>query len=97
MAFTRLEHKSAGRVLGNALVRGRAFQGNVWRTVLGLPHGLSEKTLRGPWLLIELRICSDSRAASFICLIIVVEGGDEGGGREWRGMALRFHSKKSGS
>lgn len=29
-------------------------------------------------MLIELRSCSDPRAASFICLIIVEEGEDEG-------------------
>lgn len=50
----------------------------------------------GPRLLIELRICSDPKAASFICLIIV-EGGDEGEGGEGGGMALRFHSKKLGA
>lgn len=40
----------------------------------------------GPWLLIELRICSGPRAASFICLIIVEQGGDGGKGgteKEW--------------
>lgn len=38
------------------------------------------------WLLIKGRICSDPGAASFICLIIVVGGGDEGhgsSGEEW--------------
>lgn len=43
-------------------------------------------------LLIELRICCDPGAASFICLIIVEEGEDEGGGKEWS-LAIRFHSK----
>lgn len=49
----------------------------------------------GPWLLIELRICSDPRAASFICLIIVEQGGDGvEGGRERNGPQIPF--KKAG-
>lgn len=75
------------------------FQLNMWHIVHGLPHGLLAtcwQDCEGAWLLIELRICSDPRAASFICLIIVERGGDTGGGMEGEGLTLRFHSKKLG-
>lgn len=62
----------------------------------GLASWLVGADCEGPRLLIELRICYDPGAASFICLIIVEEGGDEGEGREWR-LAIRVHSKKLGS